>query len=116
MAKRASEIVIRNTFKPEKYTNMNKPFKLRDRVSLRRTKQGAASCISEMAVLMSCWKENDYSDKKCSKELETFNKCVAAAAAERKAAVKAMKEETSHGSQMTSKQVTRMLQKYPQPT
>ncbi|XP_071829633.1 small ribosomal subunit protein mS37-like [Apostichopus japonicus] len=115
MSKRASEIIIRNTFKPHERTNMNKPFALRDRVSLRRTKQGAASCISEMAVLMSCWKENEYSDAHCSNELQIFNKCVAEAAAERREIAQAEKHGTSVGTQMTSKQVTNILKKYPQP-
>lgn len=37
----------------------------------------AATCITEMAVLMSCWKQHDFTDADCSDEINLFNKCLA---------------------------------------
>lgn len=35
-----------------------------------------ASCVTEMALLMACWKQNDFNSKLCSNELTVFYTCI----------------------------------------
>lgn len=35
-----------------------------------------ASCITEMSVLMACWKQNNFVDTLCSNEISSFYMCV----------------------------------------
>lgn len=35
-----------------------------------------ASCVTEMALLMACWKQNDFNTKLCSSEFSVFYRCV----------------------------------------
>lgn len=37
------------------------------------------TCITEMSVMMACWKQNDFSDTACAKEIQMFYDCVARA-------------------------------------
>ncbi|XP_077115364.1 small ribosomal subunit protein mS37 isoform X2 [Ranitomeya variabilis] len=53
------------------------PLALADRVANRRYKLGEATCITEMSVLMACWKENAFSDTACSTAIKVFYDCVA---------------------------------------
>uniref|UniRef100_A0A8C0BSP3 CHCH domain-containing protein n=1 Tax=Buteo japonicus TaxID=224669 RepID=A0A8C0BSP3_9AVES len=38
-----------------------------------------ATCITEMSVMMACWKQNDFSDTACAEEIRMFYDCVAKA-------------------------------------
>ncbi|KAG9463107.1 hypothetical protein GDO78_022424 [Eleutherodactylus coqui] len=53
------------------------PLELADRVANRKLKLGEASCITEMSLLMACWKENAFSDAACSDAVKVFYDCVA---------------------------------------
>ncbi|CAI9561332.1 unnamed protein product [Staurois parvus] len=86
-----------------------KPLELTDRVSNRKAKIAEASCLSEMAVLMACWKENTFSDKICSNEINIFYKCVAQAQADRNAG---SHEEVPAGL-LPADKVNKLLKKYP---
>lgn len=35
-----------------------------------------ATCITEMSVMMACWKQNNFADGRCSNETKSFYKCV----------------------------------------
>lgn len=35
-----------------------------------------ASCVTEMALVMACWKQNDFNTKLCSNELTVFYRCI----------------------------------------
>lgn len=35
-----------------------------------------ASCVTEMALVMACWKQNDFNTKLCSNELNVFYRCI----------------------------------------
>ncbi|KAL4641170.1 coiled-coil-helix-coiled-coil-helix domain-containing protein 1 [Arapaima gigas] len=63
----------------------NKPLALKDEVANRKMKKGEATCITEMSLLMACWKENEFSDAVCSSEIQAFFKCTEKAEAARKA-------------------------------
>ncbi|XP_054774146.1 small ribosomal subunit protein mS37-like [Lytechinus pictus] len=113
MSKRLKEIILRNHYKPTEYINMSKPLALRDRVSLKKAKPEAATCITEMAVLMSCWKQHEFSDADCSEEISLFNKCLADAELLKREATQAGK--TGSAKRLSSKQINELLWKYPLP-
>uniref|UniRef100_A0A8D0EFR7 CHCH domain-containing protein n=1 Tax=Salvator merianae TaxID=96440 RepID=A0A8D0EFR7_SALMN len=49
---------------------------LADRLSNWSLKQEEATRITGMTLIMACWKQNEFSDSACSKEIETFLDCV----------------------------------------
>uniref|UniRef100_A0A4X2L0S0 Coiled-coil-helix-coiled-coil-helix domain containing 1 n=1 Tax=Vombatus ursinus TaxID=29139 RepID=A0A4X2L0S0_VOMUR len=57
----------------------NKPLVLANRVGAGRRELGEATCITEMSLMMSCWKQNEFSDTICSKEIEDFFDCASKA-------------------------------------
>ncbi|XP_018421513.1 PREDICTED: coiled-coil-helix-coiled-coil-helix domain-containing protein 1 [Nanorana parkeri] len=84
------------------------PLVLKDSVSSRKEKLSEATCLTEMSVLMTCWKENSFNDKVCSNEIKIFYKCVTQAQADRKAGVQNLT-----GSLMPAGKVNSLLRKYP---
>ncbi|EOB04110.1 Coiled-coil-helix-coiled-coil-helix domain-containing protein 1 [Anas platyrhynchos] len=52
---------------------------LADQVANRRETAGDATCITEMSIMMACWKQNDFNDTACAKEIQMFYDCVARA-------------------------------------
>ncbi|NWV02491.1 CHCH1 protein, partial [Ptilonorhynchus violaceus] len=48
-------------------------------VANRREQPAEATCITEMSVMMACWKQNDFSDTACAEEIRMFYDCVAKA-------------------------------------
>ncbi|XP_010348796.1 small ribosomal subunit protein mS37 isoform X2 [Saimiri boliviensis] len=57
----------------------NKPLILANRVGERRREKGEATCITEMSVMMACWKQNEFRDDACRKEIQGFLDCAARA-------------------------------------
>ncbi|XP_051897322.1 coiled-coil-helix-coiled-coil-helix domain-containing protein 1 [Pristis pectinata] len=70
-----------------------------------------ATCITEMSVMMACWKQNDFSEVACAKEIQAFCDCAAKAEAERRA--KANVDGVTQTGFLTPKQATKLLQRYP---
>ncbi|XP_073416149.1 small ribosomal subunit protein mS37 isoform X2 [Dendrobates tinctorius] len=68
-----------------------------------------ATCITEMSVLMACWKENAFSDSACSTAIKVFYDCVAR---EQKARKLGAQDEKPAG-WMPPQQVNKLLRKYP---
>ncbi|CAJ0966907.1 unnamed protein product [Ranitomeya imitator] len=85
------------------------PLALADKVANRRFKLGEATCITEMSVLMACWKENAFSDTACSTAIKVFYDCVAK---EQNARKLGAKEEKPAG-WMPPQQANKLLRKYP---
>ncbi|KAK2523562.1 Chchd1 [Columba guinea] len=56
-----------------------RPLVLADKVANRREQAGEATCITEMSVMMACWKQNDFNDAACAEEIRVFYDCVAKA-------------------------------------
>ncbi|NXM38466.1 CHCH1 protein, partial [Gymnorhina tibicen] len=48
-------------------------------VANRREQPTEATCITEMSVMMACWKQNDFNDAPCAEEIRMFYDCVAKA-------------------------------------
>ncbi|NP_001279842.1 coiled-coil-helix-coiled-coil-helix domain-containing protein 1 [Callorhinchus milii] len=89
----------------------NKPLVLANRVANRRLGLGEATCITEMSVMMACWKENNFSEVVCAKEIQNFYGCAAKAEAQRKA--KAREDNLEQAGTLSPKQATILLQRYP---
>ncbi|KAJ6614780.1 hypothetical protein lerEdw1_015146 [Lerista edwardsae] len=56
-----------------------RPLVLGNQVSNRRLKLGEATCVTEMSLMMACWKRNEFNDAVCAKEIQTFLDCAAKA-------------------------------------
>uniref|UniRef100_A0A1A8JGM0 Coiled-coil-helix-coiled-coil-helix domain containing 1 n=1 Tax=Nothobranchius kuhntae TaxID=321403 RepID=A0A1A8JGM0_NOTKU len=88
----------------------NRPLVLKDSVANRRPQKGEATCITEMSVLMACWKQNNFVDGLCSTEIDSFYSCVHKA----QAAMKSKGELSSvTGGRLPTKQATTLLKRFP---
>ncbi|KAM4704476.1 small ribosomal subunit protein mS37 [Rhinophrynus dorsalis] len=87
----------------------NKALALANTVANRKPKLGEASCITEMSVMMACWKQNTFSDTACAKEIQVFFDCIAKAQADKKAG---LNQEVQAG-RLPPKQVNQLLRRYP---
>ncbi|NXC74316.1 CHCH1 protein, partial [Anhinga anhinga] len=91
-----------------------RPLVLANKVANRREQEGEATCITEMSVMMACWKQNDFNDTACAEEIQMFYDCVAKAEKERK---DQNKEDTlSPRGNLTSSKVNKLLRRFPQIT
>ncbi|XP_058043973.1 small ribosomal subunit protein mS37 [Ahaetulla prasina] len=84
------------------------PLVLADRVSNRRLKLGEASCVTEMALMMACWKAHEFSDSACAKEIKTYFECAAKAEAKKKETT----PEESSGT-LDAEKVNKLLGRHP---
>ncbi|XP_033120917.1 coiled-coil-helix-coiled-coil-helix domain-containing protein 1-like [Anneissia japonica] len=115
MSKRVNEILLRNVYKPlGTHIPLQRPFALRNNVALRKNKRGAAPCVTEMSVLMSCWKQNSYNDSSCLEEITAFQKCFVEAEKEKKEFQAAAKEGKIEEGRATCQQVNTLMKKFPQ--
>lgn len=105
---KVSRLISRQNGKP--VLKPNRTLALRDAVANRKLKKGEATCVTEMSVLMACWKQNNFVDGLCSNELKGFETCVKNA----QAALKNKPEQTSvQGGHLHPKQATTLLKRYP---
>ncbi|CAG9857390.1 unnamed protein product [Phyllotreta striolata] len=51
------------------------PLQLRNNVSGKGGKTSDVCCIHEMSIMFACFKENEFNQQLCSKEIERFQKC-----------------------------------------
>ncbi|OCT71913.1 coiled-coil-helix-coiled-coil-helix domain-containing protein 1 [Xenopus laevis] len=87
----------------------NRALALADTVANRKARLGEATCITEMSVMMACWKQNTFSDTACNKEIKTFYDCIAKEQAARKAG---LNQEVQAG-RLPPKQVNKLLRRFP---
>lgn len=74
----------------------------------------SVACLHELSVLFASMKDNDFNEKKCSKEIEALRKShVDAMNRAREEKLKNAGQITSVGSQLNSKQLNRYLKKFP---
>nr|XP_009939881.1 PREDICTED: coiled-coil-helix-coiled-coil-helix domain-containing protein 1 [Opisthocomus hoazin] len=79
----------------------------------RKQRIREATCITELSVMMACWKQNDFNDTACAEEIRMFYDCVAKAEKERKAQ---NEDALSPRGNLTSSQVNKLLRRFPQIT
>ncbi|XP_066549363.1 small ribosomal subunit protein mS37 [Amia ocellicauda] len=89
----------------------NKPLALKNEVANRKMKKGEASCITEMMAVMACWKQNDFKDTPCSKEVQTFYRCTAKAQAELKA--QQGQHRKGQGERLPPREANTLLRRHP---
>ncbi|NXM00409.1 CHCH1 protein, partial [Tyrannus savana] len=88
-----------------------RPLALADKVANRREQAGEATCITEMSVMMACWKQNDFNDAACAEEIRVFYDCVAKAEKQRRS----QSEDTlSSRGNLPSSKVNKLLRRFPQ--
>ncbi|KAM9344540.1 small ribosomal subunit protein mS37 [Symphorus nematophorus] len=105
---KVSRLLSRQNGKP--VLKPNRPLVLRDAVANRKIKKGEATCVTEMSILMACWKQNNFTDALCSNEMKSFYTCVEKA----QAAMKNKSEQSSmEGGRLHPKQATTLLKRYP---
>ncbi|XP_033835885.1 coiled-coil-helix-coiled-coil-helix domain-containing protein 1 [Periophthalmus magnuspinnatus] len=105
---KVSRLLSRQNGKP--VLRPNRPLSLRDAVANRKPQKGEATCITEMSLMMACWKQNNFVEGLCSSEMQTFYSCVQKAQA-------AMRNKTYTTGQDTGrllpKQATTLLKRFP---
>ncbi|XP_062850837.1 coiled-coil-helix-coiled-coil-helix domain-containing protein 1 [Trichomycterus rosablanca] len=89
----------------------NKALILKNEVANRKLKRGEASCVTEMALLMACWKQSDFNTALCSNEVTVFYRCIEKAQAE--ARERAKQQTLVQGGRLVPKQATKLLKRYP---
>ncbi|KAF1474566.1 Coiled-coil-helix-coiled-coil-helix domain-containing protein 1, partial [Megadyptes antipodes antipodes] len=91
-----------------------RPLVLANKVANRREQAGEAMCITEMSVMMACWKQNNFNDTACAEEIRMFYDCVAKAEKERKNQNE--EDALSPRGNLTSSKVNKLLRRFPQIT
>ncbi|KAF5405840.1 Coiled-coil-helix-coiled-coil-helix domain-containing protein 1 [Paragonimus heterotremus] len=105
-----------------KYDYYREPV-LKNKVSGKDEKAPRAVCVEEMMLMLNCLKTNDFDEKPCTKLIDTFNNCVQMAERQRRKNKELRKTgafESSEDIDATSKrlpasQVTKLLQRFPEP-
>ncbi|XP_059422491.1 coiled-coil-helix-coiled-coil-helix domain-containing protein 1 [Carassius carassius] len=83
-----------------------KPLALKNEVASRSLRKGEATCVTEMSLLMACWKQNDFNNSVCSKEVSAFYTCV------EKAQIKAKGKQGTQG-RLLPKEANILLKRFP---
>lgn len=91
------------------------PLKLRSYISGKGGKMSDVCCIYEMSLMFSCFKQNEFVEGSCSKEIDNFKKCYMNHMESKK--VKHEKEArgllTPGAKTLSPKQVNLLLKMYP---
>ncbi|XP_055131717.1 small ribosomal subunit protein mS37 [Symphalangus syndactylus] len=89
----------------------NKPLILANRVGERRREKGEATCITEMSVMMACWKQNEFRDEACRKEIQSFLDCATRAQEARK--MRSIQETLGESGSLPPNKLNKLLQRFP---
>ncbi|XP_032112319.1 coiled-coil-helix-coiled-coil-helix domain-containing protein 1 [Sapajus apella] len=89
----------------------NKPLILANRVGEQRREKGEATCITEMSVMMACWKQNEFRDDACRKEIQGFLDCAARAQEARK--MRSIQQTLGESGGLPPKKLNKLLQRFP---
>lgn len=91
------------------------PLKLKGSVSGKGDKTLDVCCIQEMSILFACLKQNEFNEKLCSKEIQSFQNCYTDYM--QKKSVKKQKEAkgllTPGEKKLSHKQVNKLLKSFP---
>ncbi|XP_075389724.1 small ribosomal subunit protein mS37 [Tenrec ecaudatus] len=89
----------------------NKPLVLANVIGERRREKGEATCITEMSMMMACWKLNEFHDQPCRKEIQDFFDCASRAEAARK--MKSIQDTLGESGNLSPKKLNKLLQMFP---
>uniref|UniRef100_A0A4W4F045 CHCH domain-containing protein n=1 Tax=Electrophorus electricus TaxID=8005 RepID=A0A4W4F045_ELEEL len=70
-----------------------------------------ASCVTEMSLLMACWKQHEFNNALCSSEVSAFYRCVENAQTERRNQAKNLA--LGQGGRLLPKQANKLLKRHP---
>ncbi|KYN12047.1 PREDICTED: coiled-coil-helix-coiled-coil-helix domain-containing protein 1 [Trachymyrmex cornetzi] len=116
---RLTSILSRNARQPqnEKKVPFKEilPLKLRSSVSGKNQRTEEKGCLLEMSLLLTCLKENEFEDNRCIPELTALNQCyqVYTSNIERMHSLKNQIIPVPNSKNLTYKQITHLLRKYP---
>ncbi|KAI0218145.1 hypothetical protein LSAT2_030139 [Lamellibrachia satsuma] len=95
------------------------PAALKDTVSTKGEGRKVTPCLQEMSLMLNCLQKHDFSEVKCSKEVEQFLHCNASfkEAKHKKEEIisKGLLQSTVAGGKLPPKQLNSLLRQYPQP-
>ena len=74
LQEKVSRLLSRQHKKP--FLRPNRPLVLKDAVANCKPEKGEASCITEMSVMLACWKQNSFVEALCASEMQAFSLCV----------------------------------------
>nr|XP_002718457.1 coiled-coil-helix-coiled-coil-helix domain-containing protein 1 [Oryctolagus cuniculus] len=89
----------------------SKPLILANRIGERRREKGEATCVTEMSVMMACWKQNEFRDGACRKEIQDFFDCASRAQEARK--MRSLQEAAGESGSLPPKKLNKLLQRFP---
>ncbi|XP_021038199.1 coiled-coil-helix-coiled-coil-helix domain-containing protein 1 isoform X3 [Mus caroli] len=89
----------------------NKPLILANRVGNRRREKGEATCITEMSMMMACWKQNEFRDEACRKEIQDFFDC--SSRAQEAGKMRSIQESLGQSERLSPHKMTKLLQRFP---
>jgi len=69
-----------------------------------------ATCITEMSLMMACWKQNEFRDQACRKEIQDFFDCASRAEGARK--MRSI-QGTGEFGDLPPKKLNKLLQRFP---
>uniref|UniRef100_A0A8C6WKS7 Coiled-coil-helix-coiled-coil-helix domain containing 1 n=1 Tax=Neogobius melanostomus TaxID=47308 RepID=A0A8C6WKS7_9GOBI len=105
---KVSRLMSRQNGKP--VLRPSRPLSLKDAVANRKPPKGEGTCITEMSLMMACWKQHNFVEDLCSSEVQAFYSCVHKAQA-------AMKNKSTLAGQdrgrLPPKQATTLLKRFP---
>ncbi|XP_042546220.1 coiled-coil-helix-coiled-coil-helix domain-containing protein 1 isoform X2 [Dipodomys spectabilis] len=70
-----------------------------------------ATCVTEMSVMMACWKKNEFRDEACRKEIRDFLDC--AARAQEAGKMKALQDTLGDSRSLLPHKMNKLLQRFP---
>ncbi|XP_067671222.1 small ribosomal subunit protein mS37-like [Haliotis asinina] len=90
---------------------------LKDSVPETGGKTKVAVCLQQMNVMMACWKNNDFNERKCSEEIKAFSECIEKSNTEARTLQEAERlgQADSVAGKPTSRTINKLLKRYPQP-
>ncbi|CAH8611334.1 unnamed protein product [Schistosoma margrebowiei] len=96
---------------------------LKDSVIGKGDRTRRAVCIEEMLSMLACLKESDFDQRPCTQMIDTFNKCVHITENKRRANKDMQKSGVVSPSdksgrsfdRLSSKQITELLRRFPEP-
>ncbi|XP_043592586.1 coiled-coil-helix-coiled-coil-helix domain-containing protein 1 isoform X1 [Bombus pyrosoma] len=117
---RLSSIYLKHN--PRAAQNVNKvpfyevmPLKLKNRICGSTIRTLEDKCLYEMTLLFGCWKENNFEDSMCNKEMknlyECYNKYMKNTAMKKE--LQRIEIPNPNAKNLTSKQITYLLRMYP---
>ncbi|KAJ7324433.1 hypothetical protein JRQ81_017453 [Phrynocephalus forsythii] len=84
---------------------------LADKIRRQPREVQEAECITEMSLMMACWKQNEFNDTACVEEIQAFQRCAAESEAKYKEKLK--REAMGQTDNFNVKTMNQLLKEFP---